>query len=68
MAYLFLVRPIRVICLLPVVFVAATALARERQYLSGTGFFIHVPGPQYPLQARRTHQAGDWRFRPYIDK
>jgi hypothetical protein len=48
----------RAVCLLPIIFVSATALAgvRERQYPSGREFFIRSRFPEYPFEARRTHQ------------
>lgn len=48
--------------------VAAFAGVRERQYPSGREFFIRSRFPEYPFEARRTHQEGTGRFRLYIDK
>ncbi len=60
----------RAIYWLAVVFISTPVLAgvRERQYASGKDFFIHGHLPQYPFEARRTHQEGEARFRLYIDK
>ena len=62
--------PMRAVRFLPLLFITVTALGgvRERQYPSGREFFIRAPAPEYPFEARRTHQEGEGRFRLYIDR